>query len=1464
MLNYLLRLFVPVFILTGIAQPCFADALYRNGWTVNASVSASGNPPANAIDGNLNTRWGTGTGQTNGMWFQIDTGGGTPPTFNQIVLNSGGATGDYPRGYQVNVSSNGVNWGSPVATGSGSSAVTTINFTLQTARYIRITQTGSISGIWWSIAELNVYGTGAPPPPSGVTATRGDGQVVLNWAASSSATNYVVKRATSYSGPYTVIASNLTSLTYTDTSATNGTFFFYVIDASNAYGVSADSGLAQYGLRVVIPPLNTNEMFVAVTTPQEYGAVGDGITDDTAAFQNAMNAVYNSGGSGGGVIFVPAGNYAFYNNLTLPTGVTLHGDWTDWTKGSGGLVGTTFKVYLGAGQSNGAPFITMNQSSTMKGINIWYPNQNPNSIVSYPYSISANADCVVENVALVNSYQGIIGSQSHRHIFSTVVGTPLYNGINVYDIYDIPLMQDIRFSPSVWANSGLTNAPSAGGSYSTWMRNNGTGMTMVRDDGEISMDTFISGYNVGILFTNTGNGDPGCTFYSGAITNCAVGIMAQNMPSGLGLMFANFTFDDDVAVKRTRTDTDANMQFEHCTFIGRKGPAVSSTGADSSSWMQFQDCTISNALNLAGPGVFNVVDSTLLGSTQCVMSASATRAAFTGCTFSPAQKIVNSGNAGNLLMDARQTISNAFPIVYWTNIVNDFLSRKAAKTNLYVVTAYGATGSGTSDDTAAIQSALNAAGANGGGIVYVPAGLYKLTSTLDVPNGVELRGSYEMRHWTAAAPDGYAKGSILRPYGGQGTTNGPVAIALEANSGLVGVTICYENQNNSCIQFPPAIQGRGGNIYAIGIACPNPYYYVDLDTYTCTNHFLYMADGWTIKNGFNVGNGSSGSIVDCMGNWTYWIDNGQSASILPPSVQGPVLEFVLHQSQMYELGNCSELLVKNFNIIENACLSTRTENGLGPNATMIGDYCDASIRGIVLNSAQSTINAVNTALCVFNVNNDSDLSTSTADILSTTNFQGTAKFLNTSMFAEPNWDANINGGDVTLELAHMANSQNGSFVNDGAFHLVNLSASTIGNVPYNLTFGINSGIAGETNEFVGCYAYNGCSYFNIATNFNPASVWIDYALSRYSVVNPSLPIIYNSFPSGSGIFQYTNVFSFGVAAPDGVATSNVVVTLDGVVLTNLIFSGSTNSWMAVYSGLSLNAAHTVVITVTDSSGHVVSTTSSFDTFNPTNYSFEAEDYDYTKNGVSRQFINNPQTNAYAGLNSTDLVDAHNTSGGSFAYRTNFPGLATENANDVTRAAYSTGLQDYDVGWNNDGNWGNYTRTFPAGVYNIYMRAASPNGSPATVDAANMSLVTGGFGTTSQPTEMLGTFTVPNTGDWHKFTWVPLLDAYGNPAMFIGGSVKTFRVTTDNGNYNVNFYELVPANPTFITASVSRGNVVISFLTQTNVTYQVEYKNNLTDPSWAPLSNPVSGNDAIQSVSDAANGSNRFYRVQMNQ
>jgi hypothetical protein len=163
------------------AIPSGSIALNRVGWVATASVSAGGQPPANAIDGDPSTRWSTGASQANGQWFQIDMG--ATNTFSQLVLDATASAGDYPRGYQVYVSSDGVNWGSPVASGAGSSAITTINFAAKNARYIRVIQTGSNSG-WWSIHELNVYG-GAPAPLGGGSFAAinmlPDNQLQLSW-----------------------------------------------------------------------------------------------------------------------------------------------------------------------------------------------------------------------------------------------------------------------------------------------------------------------------------------------------------------------------------------------------------------------------------------------------------------------------------------------------------------------------------------------------------------------------------------------------------------------------------------------------------------------------------------------------------------------------------------------------------------------------------------------------------------------------------------------------------------------------------------------------------------------------------------------------------------------------------------------------------------------------------------------------------------------------------------------------------------------------------------------------------------------------------------------------------------------------------------------------------------------------------------------------------------------------------
>lgn len=60
--------------------------------------------------------------------------------------------------------------------------------------------------------------------------------------------------------------------------------------------------------------------------------------------------------------------------------------------------------------------------------------------------------------------------------------------------------------------------------------------------------------------------------------------------------------------------------------------------------------------------------------------------------------------------------------------------------NIVTDPAYGAAGDGVTDDTAAIQAAIDACPP--GGVVYIPVGIYKTTATLDLKNGVTLMGSH--------------------------------------------------------------------------------------------------------------------------------------------------------------------------------------------------------------------------------------------------------------------------------------------------------------------------------------------------------------------------------------------------------------------------------------------------------------------------------------------------------------------------------------------------------------------------------------------------------------------------------------------------------------------------------------------------------------------------------------------------
>src|SRR5207247_7210229 len=145
----------------------------------------------------------------------------------------------------------------------------------------------------------------------------------------------------------------------------------------------------------------------------------------------------------------------------------------------------------------------------------------------------------------------------------------------------------------------------------------------------------------------------------------------------------------------------------------------------------------------------------------------------------------------------------------------------------------------------------------------------------------------------------------------------------------------------------------------------------------------------------------------------------------------------------------------------------------------------------------------------------------------------------------------------------------------------------------------------------------------------------------------------------------------------------------------------------------------------------------------------------------------------------------------------------------TRTQFA-GTNDYNIGFFGTGEWGNYTRHYPAGSYNVWGRFACGD---ANQSSAFLSIVTSGWGTTTQTTNFLGTFSVPTTS-WSSFGWIPLRDSNGNlQTVTFDGATNTLKLTRNptppNADVNVNFLMLVPAKgPVTISASLVGTNLNI--------------------------------------------------------
>jgi len=348
--------------------------------------------------------------------------------------------------------------------------------------------------------------------------------------------------------------------------------------------------LSQFGLALIsalgVTSAAASADFYSV---QDFGAHGDGQTDDTAAFQKALDA---AGQAGGGVVSAPRGNYFFSGHLKFPRAVTLKGVWESvpshtGLRNPGGSKptddGTTFLVTENEGNEAGAPFIELAENCTLKGVVLYYPRQNPaGEPKAYPWAIAMRGkNPAVIGVELLNPFNGIDASQNERHLIRDVQGQPLRRGVFVDAIYDIGRIENVHFNP--W----WSMRPELFG----WQQEHGEAFVFGRSDWQYVFNTFCFGYHTGYKFIKSKTGVCNGNFLGIGADDCNTAVEVEDS-APFGLLISNGEFTSfhgaNPTMVRVEKEHAGTVRFLNCAFWGPCRQIANLAGRGT---VGFSDCT---------------------------------------------------------------------------------------------------------------------------------------------------------------------------------------------------------------------------------------------------------------------------------------------------------------------------------------------------------------------------------------------------------------------------------------------------------------------------------------------------------------------------------------------------------------------------------------------------------------------------------------------------------------------------------------------------------------------------------------------------------------------------------------------------------------------------------------------------------------------------------------------------------
>ncbi len=265
----------------------------------------------------------------------------------------------------------------------------------------------------------------------------------------------------------------------------------------------------------------------ALNVKADCGAVGNGTTDDTLAFQNCVAAAVTQNVA----VYVPWGRYKITGTIVLK-------DKLMFGESEGAFVAdnqtpTTPTLPTILLSSTTASGIRLDAGGAVSGLNFDYPAQNENSATpnQYPPTISVNGvGTRISNVHIQRAWIGIQATTTStadvntgRQVIQDVfIDRPAYRGIVLDGGYDAGTFDNIE----VWTPQNTYCAKNAEGvcTQSGHFTSNGIGIVVKHEDAFRLSNTLVFGASVGVQIQGTSDGEAWGTLTGVTTDYCAVGI----------------------------------------------------------------------------------------------------------------------------------------------------------------------------------------------------------------------------------------------------------------------------------------------------------------------------------------------------------------------------------------------------------------------------------------------------------------------------------------------------------------------------------------------------------------------------------------------------------------------------------------------------------------------------------------------------------------------------------------------------------------------------------------------------------------------------------------------------------------------------------------------------------------------------------------------------------------------------